>query len=74
MAEPIEMPFGLWTRMGPRKHLLHGGAHWLQLVNTIEPAAMRPLCQITLTPYYTFDNLLFTSIRITGSIEKKNKF
>jgi len=31
MAEPIEMPFGLWTRMGQRKHVLggvHAGATW----------------------------------------------
>jgi len=26
MAEPIEMPFRLWTRVGPRKHVL-GGVH-----------------------------------------------
>jgi len=25
MAEPIEMPFGLWARMGPRNHVLDGG-------------------------------------------------
>jgi len=24
-AEPIEMPFGLWARMGPRDHVLDGG-------------------------------------------------
>jgi len=24
MAEPIGMPFGLWTRVGPRKHVLDG--------------------------------------------------
>ena len=24
MAERIEMPFGLWTRVGPRKHALGG--------------------------------------------------
>ena len=24
-AEPIDMPFGLWIRVGPRKHVLHGG-------------------------------------------------
>ena len=42
-AEPLEMPFGLWTRMGAR---------WRNLANTIEP----PVCggdtalrQITLT-------------------------
>ena len=22
MVEPIEMPFGFWTRMGPRNHVL----------------------------------------------------
>ena len=25
-AEPIEMPFGLWTRMDPRNHVLDGGS------------------------------------------------
>jgi len=39
-AEPIEMPFGIWTRVGPRKHVLHGGAHWRQPANAIEP----PMC------------------------------
>jgi len=24
-AEPIEMPFGLWSRVGPRSHVLDGG-------------------------------------------------
>jgi len=24
-AEPIEMPFGMWTRVGPMKHILDGG-------------------------------------------------
>jgi len=24
-AEPIETPFGVWTRVGPRKHVLDGG-------------------------------------------------
>jgi len=24
-AELIEIPFGLWTRVGPKKHVLHGG-------------------------------------------------
>jgi len=26
-AEPIEMPFGRWTRVGQRKHALDEGAH-----------------------------------------------
>jgi len=25
MAEPIVMPFGLWTRVRPRKHVVDGG-------------------------------------------------
>jgi len=24
-AEPIEVPFGLWARMGSKHHVLHGG-------------------------------------------------
>jgi len=31
MAEQIEMLFGIWTRAGPRKHVLggmHTGATW----------------------------------------------
>jgi len=50
-AEPIEMPFLLWTRVGRRKHLLHG-AHWRHLANTTEPSMCSSdvaLCQITLS-------------------------
>jgi len=36
MAEAIEMPFGIWTQVGPRKHVLHGGAYWHHLANAIE--------------------------------------
>jgi len=46
-AELIEMPFGLWTRVGPRKHKFnrirqvapmcpHGKAHWRHMANKIE--------------------------------------
>jgi len=52
MAEPIEMPFGIWTRVGPRKHGLGGRAHWRNLGNTIEPSMCggdAACCQITLT-------------------------
>jgi len=38
MAEPIEMPLGLWTRVGTRKHVLHGGAQSRYLANTSEPS------------------------------------
>ena len=44
MAEPIEMPFGMWTWMGPRKHVLHGvhiGATWRIRLNRSRAAAMR---------------------------------
>jgi len=43
MAEPIEMPFGLWTRMGRKKHVLgamHTGATWQIPLN-------RP-CEVTM--------------------------
>ena len=36
IAKPFEMSFGLWTLIGPRKHVLHEGAHWRHLANTIE--------------------------------------
>ena len=52
MAELIEMPFRLWTQMGPTKHVLHGGAPWCNMANMIEPpcmAVMWPFCQIALT-------------------------
>jgi len=51
MTEPIEMPFGLWTQVGPRKHVLHGvhiGATWRIRLNRPcsggpnEAAEMRP--------------------------------
>jgi len=38
MAELIEMPFGMWTWVGPWKHVLDGGAQWRILANTIEPS------------------------------------
>jgi len=30
MAEPIEMPFELWARMGPRNRVLDGGPQMLR--------------------------------------------
>jgi len=61
-AEPIDLPFGLWTRDGRRKHKFSrirqvapmspdGRAHWRQLENMIEPSVCggdAVLCQITL--------------------------
>jgi len=67
-AEPIDLSFGLWTRVGRRKHKFNrirnrqvapmcprGKAHWRHLANTIEPTVYggdAALCQITLTTYY----------------------
>jgi len=65
-AEQIDLPFGLWTRVGRRKHKFnrirqvasvcsHGKAHWRHLANTIEaPVCCGVLCQITLTTCYYF--------------------
>ena len=50
-AELIEMPFGMCTQVGPRKHVLDRGAHLRQLENTTEPSVCggdAALCQITL--------------------------
>ena len=50
-AEPIEMPFGLYTRVGP-KHVLNEGAHWRRLANTSEPSMCggdAAFCQIALS-------------------------
>jgi len=52
MAEPIEMPFGLWTRVGQSKQVLRVGAQLRHLLNTIAPSMCGGdvvFCQITLT-------------------------
>jgi len=51
-AEPIEMPFGLWTLVSPGKHVLggvHTGATLRIALNCPCEVAMRPFCQSTLT-------------------------
>jgi len=40
-VEAIEMPFALWSRVGPRKHVLHQRAYWRHLANTIELSMFR---------------------------------
>ena len=50
MAECIEMPFGLWIQVGPRKHVLgavHTGATWRIPLNRLFAVSMRSFCQIT---------------------------
>jgi len=58
-AEPIEIPFGLWTLVDTRKHVLHGvhiGATWRRQLNRPCAAAMQPFCQSTLTTCYYNNN------------------
>jgi len=48
-AEVIKMPFGMWTVVGPRKHVLGGSAHWRHLMNMSEPSCavvMRPCVKL----------------------------
>jgi len=53
-TEPIEMPFGLWTRVGPSKHIRRG-AHWHHLANNIEPS----ICGGNAALSNYFDHFLF---------------
>ena len=56
-AETVELSFGMWTRLGPRKHVLDGvhiGVTWRIRLNGPCVAAMQPFCQITLTTCYTY--------------------
>jgi len=61
-AEQIELPFGMWTPAGSRKHVSRWGAHWRSLLIMIEPS----MCggDATFSSYY-FDHLLQRS-RIDG--------
>jgi len=55
MAEPTEMRFGTWTRMGQRKHVLGGDAHQHYITNTTELSmcgSNMACCHITLTTCY----------------------
>jgi len=68
-AEPIEMPFGLWNRVGRRKHVLDGvfiSATWRVRLNRPRAVAMRPFCQ-TLTLYY----IIFNFIRCNKNDSRK---
>jgi len=59
-AEPIEMPFGIWTRVGPRKHGLGKGADWRHLANATEPSMYggdAACCQITLTTRFVCETV-----------------
>jgi len=48
-AEPIEMPFGTWTQVGTRKHVLggvHSGAMWQIPLNRPCVAVMVPVIKL----------------------------
>ena len=45
-SEPIEMPFGVWTRVGPRNHVQAGDAR--ESATLGRPYAMRPFGHLLL--------------------------
>jgi len=60
MAEPIEMPFEIWTWVGPSKHVVgevHTGATWQIPLNRSCVAVMRPVVKF-------FDHFLLFIILI----------
>ena len=57
IAEPIDMPFRLWTSMGPIKYVLHASANWCSLGNTIEPSVCNSDAAAFLSNY--FNHLLW---------------
>jgi len=80
MAEQIEMPFGLCTRLGSGKHVPRDvvlmGAHRRNLTNMIEPSMFgwicgddAALCQITLTTCYYFSPQI---VKIARGLKTKN--
>jgi len=62
-SEPIELPFGMWTRVG-QGNALDTGAHWRNLVNN-RPcmAAMRPYVKL-LDHLYTLFLILSTLVKV----------
>ena len=36
-AEPIEMPFGLWARLGPRNHVTNGSQQYICVLKFLLP-------------------------------------
>ena len=44
-AEPIEMSFGIWTQVGPRKHVL-ADAIWQMPLNRAYVAVMHPVVKL----------------------------
>ena len=57
-AEPIEMPFGMWTPAGLKKYVLDGVTLAQTMANTTEPVCVRRRCGLMssyfghLLPFY----------------------
>jgi len=64
-AEPTEMPFWLRTSVGPRKHVLDGGAHWRNLSNSIEPSMC---CGDAAFSSNYFEHLFYKHIKMVDDI------
>jgi len=65
------MPFGLWTRVGSRKHVLggvHTGATWQIPLNHPCTVAMQPFCHIALTTWYYYNYGVVVFINTVASI------
>jgi len=77
-AEPIDLPFVLWTWVGRRKHKFnrirqmapmcpHGRAHWRHLANTSEPSVCggdAVLYQIPSTTCYISLDISYSGISL----------
>jgi len=70
MAKLIEMPFGIWTQVGPRNHVL-GVAHWRHLANTIEQSFCS--CDEVLFQITYFDHLFYACDKCTEGSRDKHR-
>jgi len=75
VAELIEMPFGMWTRVGPRKHVLHGDMHigvtWRIRLNRPYATAMRPFVKLFLPLVISTSYLSATQLGMWRTISLK---
>jgi len=65
-AQPIEMPFGIPSRVGLENQILDAGAHWRHLANATEPSVCggdATLCEITLTTRFQSSQHLARCVR-----------
>ena len=70
-AEPIEMSFGLWIRVGSRNHVLDEGEHWRNLADVTEPSMCdghAAFSQISLTTCYTLKRNICLAVSLLRGI------